>query len=70
MTTATTKPKSSRTKSETDYVEGVGRRKTAIARVRATPGAKNSYTVNDLPMEEYFKTAELRAIVNAPLTQS
>jgi small subunit ribosomal protein S9 len=69
MTTATTKPKSSRTKSETDYVEGVGRRKTAIARVRATPGAKNSYTVNDLPMEEYFKTAELRAIVNAPLTR-
>ena len=49
MTTATTKPKSSRTKSDTDYVEGVGRRKTAIARVRATPGAKSSYTVNDMP---------------------
>ncbi len=67
MTTGTTKPKSS--KSGGDYIEAVGRRKTAIARVRAVPGTKNVYTVNDRPVEEYFKTEELRAIVNAPLTR-
>lgn len=67
MTTGTTKPKSS--KSGAEYIEAVGRRKTAIARVRAVPGTKNTYTVNDRPVEEYFKTEELRMIVNAPLTR-
>jgi small subunit ribosomal protein S9 len=67
MTTGTTKPKSS--KSGADYIEAVGRRKTAIARVRAVPGAKNTYSVNDRPVEEYFKTEELRMIVNAPLAR-
>ena len=71
MTTATTaKPKTAKAiKSESEYIEGVGRRKTAIARVRATPSAKNSYTVNDVSVEKYFKTQELLAIVNAPLTR-
>ena len=68
MTTTTTK-KTTRSKSESDYIEGVGRRKTAIARVRAVPAAKNSYTINDRPVEEYFKTEELRAIVNAPVSR-
>jgi len=35
------------------YYEGVGRRKTASARVRLYPGAGN-IIVNDKPMEEYF----------------
>jgi small subunit ribosomal protein S9 len=35
------------------YYEGVGRRKTASARVRLYPGEGNA-VVNDKPMEEYF----------------
>lgn len=35
------------------YYEGVGRRKTASARVRLYPGEGN-VVVNDKPMEEYF----------------
>lgn len=44
------------TKKDTTYIEAVGRRKTAIARVRITPAAKNTITVNGKPLEEYFKT--------------
>jgi small subunit ribosomal protein S9 len=36
-----------------EYYEGVGRRKTAVARVRLIPGG-NSVVVNDKPAEEYF----------------
>lgn len=38
---------------ELAYYEGVGRRKTASARVRLYPGEGN-VVVNDKPMEEYF----------------
>ena len=51
------------------YTEAVGRRKTAIARVRATVAAKNSYTVNGKTLGEYFKTPDLCAIVTSPLTR-
>ena len=44
------------------YLETVGRRKTAIARVRITPVAKSSFTVNEKDVDAYFKTAELRKI--------
>ena len=64
MTTAT-KPKA--VKKGDAYIEAVGRRKTAIARVRATVAPKNSVTVNDRTIEVYFGTRELRAIVMAPL---
>ncbi len=37
------------------YIEGIGRRKTATARVRLTPAAKTTITVNDKPMNEYFR---------------
>ena len=47
------------TKTKTDgarYVEAVGRRKTSIARVRATPSAKGSVTVNGgQSINDYFK---------------
>jgi len=36
------------------YVEGIGRRKTASARVRLTPAAKTEITVNGKPLIEYF----------------
>ncbi|MBI3732580.1 MAG: 30S ribosomal protein S9 [Chloroflexi bacterium] len=38
------------------YVEGVGRRKTSVARVRLYP-AGGSFTVNDRPVEQYFTRA-------------
>lgn len=37
------------------YVEGIGRRKTATARVRLTPAKSTSIIVNELPLAEYFK---------------
>lgn len=43
----------SATKSTT-YVEGIGRRKTASARVRLTPATATKITVNDKPLVEYF----------------
>lgn len=43
---------------DTKYVTAVGRRKTASARVKLTPAAKNSVVVNGKPSLEYFKTKE------------
>lgn len=66
----TTKPKvASKPKQKAGevYMEAVGRRKTAIARVRATPSAKSSYVINEKTLEKYFGTPELRAIVSSPL---
>ena len=48
------------------YIETIGRRKTATARVRITPAAKASYVINDLALETYFPTAELQKIVTDP----
>ncbi len=48
------------TKTTKGYIEAVGRRKTAIARVRITPAAKMSMTVNDKDVEAYFPTATMR----------
>ncbi len=52
------------------YIEAVGRRKTAIARVRITPSAKASFHVNDENLEEYFGTKELRASAMNPITEA
>lgn len=45
---------------KTRYIEAVGRRKTAIARVRIFPASKTACTVNDKDVDSYFPTAELR----------
>lgn len=42
------------------YIEGIGRRKTASARVRITPAKKMSITVNDKAFETYFPTKDLQ----------
>lgn len=42
------------------YTEGVGRRKTASARVRITPAKKSAVTVNDKALEVYFPTKDLQ----------
>ena len=36
------------------YVEGIGRRKTATARVRLTPAKETTITVNGKDMTEFF----------------
>ncbi|MDP2650160.1 MAG: 30S ribosomal protein S9 [bacterium] len=57
----------SATKKEEKYVEAVGRRKTATARVRLYEAKKSAYTVNDKEMDAYFPTDTLRAVVKGPL---
>jgi small subunit ribosomal protein S9 len=54
------------TKTTGKYIEGIGRRKTAIARVRITEAGKNSFTVNDKTLENYFPET-YRSIVEAPI---
>jgi small subunit ribosomal protein S9 len=48
------------------YIEAVGRRKTAIARVRVTHG-KGSMTVNDMDAKKYFPLARQVAAARAPM---
>ncbi len=42
------------------YVAATGRRKTAIARARITPGAKMSITINGKDVNAYFPTPALQ----------
>jgi small subunit ribosomal protein S9 len=49
------------------YIEAVGRRKTATARVRIYPGT-GEIVVNDKPMEQYFGRALDRMILRQPLS--
>jgi small subunit ribosomal protein S9 len=49
----------------TIYVEGIGRRKTATARVRLTPAKASEIVVNDTPVATYFKSAALQQTVSA-----
>lgn len=50
------------------YIEAIGRRKSATARVRITPAKKNSFLINDKTLEEYFPTADLQKIAQESLT--
>ena len=52
------------------YFQALGRRKTAIAQVRVTPGGNGTITVNDKPIEAYFTTAELRRLVTRGLQET
>jgi small subunit ribosomal protein S9 len=45
---------------------GTGRRKTSVARVRIKPG-KGNITVNDRPLEDFFRIEQDRNAVTAPL---
>ena len=55
---------------KTKYFEAVGRRKTAIARVRITPAPKQSIVINDKTSADYFATAEMRMIAEAAFVDS
>ncbi len=58
------------TETKNRYIEAVGRRKTAIARVRITEGSKASFTINEKEVNDYFPTAELRNIVRDAMVKS
>lgn len=48
------------------YYEGIGRRKSAVARVRLYAG-NGTFTVNERPLNEYFQIAPLIKKVQTPL---
>ncbi len=54
----------------TRYIQTVGRRKTAIARVRITPSAKTTLVINEKDLNTYFPTKELQTIAMDSLTKS
>ena len=50
------------------YVFAVGRRKTAISKVKLTPEGTGEFKVNDKAMDKYFPTFVLQQIMTKPLT--
>lgn len=46
------------------YFEAVGRRKTAIARVRIFPGTKAGFEINGKTLEQYFPVKEMQMTAN------
>lgn len=56
-------------KSEDDsrYIESIGRRKTAVARVRLWTKGEKGILINDKKYKDYFSTFTLQEIVNAAL---
>jgi small subunit ribosomal protein S9 len=63
--TASTTRRRSRTK-QGHYIWATGRRKSAIAQVRLTPG-KGDIVVNDKPFREFFPSQRYQQTVEAPL---
>ncbi len=49
------------------YIEGIGRRKRAIARVRIMKDGKGTFIVNDRKLDDYFATEELQKIAKEAL---
>jgi len=52
------------------YFEAVGRRKTAIARVRLFPGTKAGYEINGKSLETYFPVKEMQATAIEAITDT
>jgi len=70
MTEAKTKTVAKKTesvKTHGTYIEAIGKRKTAAARVRLFKGGKGVITVNNVPLVEYFKTPLMQMIIQDPL---
>ena len=51
---------------ETTFLWGLGRRKSAVARVRIKPGA-GGFVVNGHPMTDYFRTLQSQRVARSPL---
>lgn len=49
------------------YIEAVGRRKTATARVRIEESTKESFVVNGVALHEYFDLSSLQNTAREPL---
>ena len=49
------------------YIEGIGRRKTATARVRLTPAKETTVTVNDKSLSDYFQNEAFEKTVMSVL---
>src|SRR5690606_26991032 len=58
------------TKKEEKYIESVGRRKEAVARVRMSESITDAITENGKPVAEFFKTETLRKVASEALLES
>ncbi len=56
------------TKKLEKYVESIGRRKEATARVRLFESKTNSITVNDKPVTDFFKTENLQNVASEAIS--
>jgi len=54
-------------KSVQEYYYSAGKRKTAVARVRLYPKGKGLITVNERPINEYFRLLTSAGIITSPL---
>ncbi len=52
------------------YIEAVGRRKTSIARVRITEASKNTFSINNRDVKDFFPTEELQLIATEAITKT
>jgi len=52
---------------QTSYYEAVGRRKTAIARIRLSESSKPDFVVNEKPLADYVQNIEYQAIAKVAL---
>lgn len=62
-----TAEKTTTKKTSEKYIGAVGRRKTAIARIRITPASKNSITVNGKALNEFFTVSNLQKVALSSL---
>ena len=53
---------------DSTYTEGIGRRKTAQARVRITPADKASIVINEKDAKDYFSSPEYVTIAQEPFS--
>jgi len=53
-------PKKKIVKKASRYFEAIGRRKTAVARVRLQDKSPKEFLINNQPLEKYFSLAELQ----------
>lgn len=52
------------------YIEGIGRRKEAVARVRLHHGGSGKVIVNDKELKDYFPVVLLQQTVMSPFTET
>lgn len=52
------------------YIEAIGRRKTAAARVRIFEDKKQSFIINERTLEEYFPTRQMQTTVRAVFNEA